>query len=250
VYTGQLALTAVRPHKHFSSSQLAAQWVDAHEPIVSMETFSRAQNALTGRKRGSAKPGVASKSASWLPRGIMRCGICGAACASHANSKGGRHEHAGYYVCRQRLTVPESGRRCRGRSGILNISSTFRSFASPGRVPPCAHSASSPASVIPAATASGSGAANNPFRTDEDAERLRARGIMYVPDFIANSGGLIHGASWMIGESHLIAEQLEAIHDLVGDIVARAERERRSPHGVAIELADERIEQMRRTSAS
>jgi hypothetical protein len=93
---------------------LAAQWVDAHEPIVSMETFSRAQNALSGRKRGGAEPRVASKSASWLLRGIMRCGICGAACASHANSKSGRHEHAGYYVCRQRITVPESGRRCHG----------------------------------------------------------------------------------------------------------------------------------------
>jgi hypothetical protein len=114
VYTGQLALTAVRPHNHFSSSQLAAQWVDAHEPVVSMETFSRAQNALSGRKFGGAKPGVASKSATWLLRGIMRCGICGAACASHANSKGGRHEHAGYYVCRQRITVPESRRRCHG----------------------------------------------------------------------------------------------------------------------------------------
>src|SRR5262245_10027191 len=40
VYTGQLALTPVRPHNHYSSSQLAAQWVDAHEPSVSMETFN------------------------------------------------------------------------------------------------------------------------------------------------------------------------------------------------------------------
>jgi leucine dehydrogenase len=91
------------------------------------------------------------------------------------------------------------------------------------------------------------GAANNPFRTDDDAERLRARGIAYVPDFIANSGGLIQGASAMIGEEHLIAERLGAVHDLVRDIVARADREGRSPHAVAIELADERIEQLRRT---
>jgi leucine dehydrogenase len=90
------------------------------------------------------------------------------------------------------------------------------------------------------------GAANNPFRTDEDAERLRARGIVYVPDFIANSGGLIQGASTMIGEEDLIAERLGAIHDLVRDIVARANREGRSPHTVAIELADERIAQLRR----
>jgi leucine dehydrogenase len=35
------------------------------------------------------------------------------------------------------------------------------------------------------------GAANNQLGTAEDAERLRERGILYAPDFIANSGGAI-----------------------------------------------------------
>jgi glutamate dehydrogenase/leucine dehydrogenase len=35
------------------------------------------------------------------------------------------------------------------------------------------------------------GAANNPLSERADAERLRARGILYAPDFVANAGGAI-----------------------------------------------------------
>ena len=37
------------------------------------------------------------------------------------------------------------------------------------------------------------GGANNPLATDEDADRLRRRGILYVPDFLANAGAVIDG---------------------------------------------------------
>jgi glutamate dehydrogenase/leucine dehydrogenase len=36
------------------------------------------------------------------------------------------------------------------------------------------------------------GAANNPLTGRDVARRLAARGILYVPDFLANCGGLIH----------------------------------------------------------
>ncbi len=37
------------------------------------------------------------------------------------------------------------------------------------------------------------GAANNQLATLEDGERLRARGILYAPDFVINAGGAMHG---------------------------------------------------------
>jgi valine dehydrogenase (NAD+) len=41
------------------------------------------------------------------------------------------------------------------------------------------------------------GAANNPLTSREVARRLQRRGILYVPDFLANCGGLIHvEADW------------------------------------------------------
>ena len=43
------------------------------------------------------------------------------------------------------------------------------------------------------------GAANNQLETDEDGERLRARGVLYAPDYVINGGGALHG----IGLEHL-----------------------------------------------
>lgn len=35
------------------------------------------------------------------------------------------------------------------------------------------------------------GAANNPLKSDEEAERLQRRGIVYAPDYVVNAGGLM-----------------------------------------------------------
>ena len=59
------------------------------------------------------------------------------------------------------------------------------------------------------------GAANNQLATAEDGERLRARGILYAPDYVINGGGALHG----IGLEHLgwDAEQLEREVAGIGD---------------------------------
>jgi len=85
------------------------------------------------------------------------------------------------------------------------------------------------------------GAANNPFAQEVDAERLHSRGIPYVPDFIANAGGLIRGASLTLHENDEIPGRMAALPELVRTIIARATAEDRSSHRVAIELADERL---------
>lgn len=94
------------------------------------------------------------------------------------------------------------------------------------------------------------GAANNPLASEDDAERLRLRGIVYVPDFIANAGATIQGASTAMGESHMIEGRLAAIGQTVRDVLARASHEGRSSHHVAVALADERILRLRRDRAS
>ncbi len=90
------------------------------------------------------------------------------------------------------------------------------------------------------------GAANNPLASDADAERLRLRGIDYVPDFLANVGATIEGASKAVGEEFLIDARLGTVGPLVREVMDRAHREGRSPHFVAVDLADERIERMRK----
>jgi leucine dehydrogenase len=57
------------------------------------------------------------------------------------------------------------------------------------------------------------GAANNQLATPEDAVRLKARGILYAPDFVINAGGVIHLAGYeALGLSDAqVASRLEGI---------------------------------------
>jgi len=89
------------------------------------------------------------------------------------------------------------------------------------------------------------GAANNPFAAESDATHLHRRGIAYVPDFIANAGGLIQGASADLDEASMIEARMAALPVLTRTVLERATAEDRSPHHVAIELADERLAQRR-----
>ncbi|MDJ0522390.1 MAG: Glu/Leu/Phe/Val dehydrogenase dimerization domain-containing protein [Planctomycetota bacterium] len=82
------------------------------------------------------------------------------------------------------------------------------------------------------------GAANNPLVADADAERLRERGILYVPDFVANAGAVIVGGSIAAGEGSRAEERLEAIGPRVLEVLERADEEGRSPHAVAVDEAD------------
>jgi leucine dehydrogenase len=93
------------------------------------------------------------------------------------------------------------------------------------------------------------GAANNPLAAAADAERLRARGIAYVPDVIANAGATIVGASHALGEEHLVAERMNALVALATDVLSRAAREGRSPHHVAMAIADARVAALRAAGA-
>lgn len=52
------------------------------------------------------------------------------------------------------------------------------------------------------------GAANNQVASAEVCERLAARGILYVPDFLANSGGIIHVGTEALGLPASEAEDL------------------------------------------
>jgi leucine dehydrogenase len=59
---------------------------------------------------------------------------------------------------------------------------------------PCALGATLNADSIPRLRCSVvAGAANNQLAMSEDAERLRARGILYAPDYVINGGGALHG---------------------------------------------------------
>ena len=89
------------------------------------------------------------------------------------------------------------------------------------------------------------GGANNPLAEARGAKRLRARGIVLVPDIIASSGAAIVGASASLGESQLVERRLQAVGPLTQLVLARAESEGRPPIAIAEAMADERIAALR-----
>ena len=87
------------------------------------------------------------------------------------------------------------------------------------------------------------GGANNQLETPEDADRLRKRGIAYAPDFVINSGGVLHGGG--LEELRWSRETLDAklagIGDAVYEILTQADRDGVSTDAAARQIALARI---------
>lgn len=87
------------------------------------------------------------------------------------------------------------------------------------------------------------GSANNQLADEgKHGDELRARGILYAPDFVINSGGLINVANELVGYNRdLATAQVNAIGDIISRIITLAETHRVSTHIAANKLAEDRI---------
>ena len=94
------------------------------------------------------------------------------------------------------------------------------------------------------------GAANNQLASPEIAAVLVDRGITYVPDYVANAGGIINVSAEYLGEDEAdVAVRVSAIAPRVVALLERAAREKRSPAVVADEMAEDVIAGARRAAA-
>ncbi len=87
------------------------------------------------------------------------------------------------------------------------------------------------------------GSANNQLETPEMGEVLRARGILYAPDYVINAGGIIlisHEGPTFNRDAAM--KQVSDIHDTLLDIFARAEAEQKPTDVVADKIALEILE--------
>ena len=91
------------------------------------------------------------------------------------------------------------------------------------------------------------GAANNPLTSRKVARTLMERGILYVPDFLANCGGLIHvSGEWYGGKGPSEGERIARAMDRLDQAIAVAAAEGSTPLDVAERQALERVEAARR----
>ncbi len=86
------------------------------------------------------------------------------------------------------------------------------------------------------------GSANNQLAAPELAGVLAARGVLYAPDFIVNSGGLINVGMELTGyDRDRALERIRRIEDVLGAILDRAQVAGVTPLAAAERLAAERI---------
>jgi glutamate dehydrogenase/leucine dehydrogenase len=86
------------------------------------------------------------------------------------------------------------------------------------------------------------GAANNQLASDDVEDALVERGILYVPDFVANAGGIVNIAEEFTGYSRERAvARTASIYDTVGRVFAAADERGVTPGRAAVLLARERI---------
>jgi leucine dehydrogenase len=94
------------------------------------------------------------------------------------------------------------------------------------------------------------GAANNQLAAPKHAQDLADRGILYAPDFVINTGGVIGAAFEGVGtdgEIDLSAalKATEKVGELLTAVYARAEREGINSHEAAVRLAEDKIRKRR-----
>lgn len=85
------------------------------------------------------------------------------------------------------------------------------------------------------------GSANNQLLEDRHGQALHERGILYVPDYVANAGGIVHGCRELLGwPEERAKQQVEKIYDTVTGILESAGSET-PPFRVANELAERKL---------
>lgn len=86
------------------------------------------------------------------------------------------------------------------------------------------------------------GGANNQLAQDEQGQQLRAREILYAPDFVINAGGLIRVASEHQGfDAAKVDSQVAGIGATLHRIFERARRDGTPTQSAAMQLVQERL---------
>ena len=96
------------------------------------------------------------------------------------------------------------------------------------------------------------GAANNQLKDDCHGDLLAERGILYVPDFVANAGGIINIFIELEPQGYSAqraTEVVSRIFDRTLQVLELSRRENLSPHRAAVLMARRRIEEARRKKA-
>ena len=108
---------------------------------------------------------------------------------------------------------------------------------------PCALGGTLNATTIPELRcAAVCGSANNQLLEEADGDRLAAAGVLYVPDYVVNAGGIINIAEeWGGYDPARAAARIAAIGPTTAEVLRLAEAEGTTPVVAADRVAERRI---------
>ena len=87
------------------------------------------------------------------------------------------------------------------------------------------------------------GAANNQLLEDRHGEMLKERGILYVPDYAANAGGVFSGCVSLLGwKSEYVSKKVDEIYNTVLNILELARAEEISTSKAADRIAESNLD--------
>lgn len=86
------------------------------------------------------------------------------------------------------------------------------------------------------------GAANNPFSDRQQVDMLHARGIVYIPDYVLNAGGLIFSARQFLGSQTVsVEDKIEAIYNATRELLEQSDKLGLPPLEVAGRIAKRKM---------
>ncbi|MFB9148933.1 Glu/Leu/Phe/Val family dehydrogenase [Roseovarius ramblicola] len=223
-----------------------------------MAEIARATRYVAGRDQGQHASGDPSPVTAG---GVVAAMRAGAAKVWGIDDLAGRHVavqglgHVGWHLCR---ILHEAGARLSvADMDAARVATTAREFGAEAVEPdtilateadivaPCAIGGVLNADTIPEMRARMiCGAANNQLATPQDADRLHARGILYLPDYVANGGGIINVSAEILhvgDRAAWVEERLGAVRKRMDDILTRAAGEDISPAAIADRMVEEAL---------
>ncbi|MER6582854.1 hypothetical protein [Nonomuraea sp. NPDC001023] len=96
------------------------------------------------------------------------------------------------------------------------------------------------------------GPANNQLATPDVADLLHRRGIVWVPDYVVNAGGVVNAISMELhhGTALEARKRVETIENTVADLLHAADCQQVTPAQAASRLARRRLDTIPSASAS
>jgi leucine dehydrogenase len=95
------------------------------------------------------------------------------------------------------------------------------------------------------------GSANNQLSEERHGDILHSRGILYAPDYVINSGGLINVADELEGyNAERAKKKVDNIYNIMHEIYAVSEREKIPSYAAADHMAESRISQMQKVRST